>query len=290
MSKLLLSGHETFHCRTFWLKKGYDFVQHKHKFTEDTAVVELGVGKNMVRAIKYWLTVFNIIDKNEHTTQFGDFVFGKYGVDPYLEETTTLWLLHSQLVTKNNDSLYSLFFNEFRKERTEFTQNKLLRFIQTKCKETNDEISENTINDSISILLKTYLRPGKSTKSIEDDFTSLLIELELIKELDLNNDEEKDRVYRINVSEKTDIPSEIILFSILDNPSYTKSISFRDLVGSKNSIGNIFAISPNGVYKKIEELSKKYPSIVFKDDAGVKELQFKKHFDSWQVLKSLYEN
>ena len=48
MDKLSFSGHESFHCRNVWLKKGYDFLQLKHKFSEPTAVVNLGVGKNMV--------------------------------------------------------------------------------------------------------------------------------------------------------------------------------------------------------------------------------------------------
>ncbi len=47
------SGHETFHCRHFWLKKGYDFVNQGHTFSEDTAVVDLGVGQNMVKPINY---------------------------------------------------------------------------------------------------------------------------------------------------------------------------------------------------------------------------------------------
>ncbi len=48
MNKLSFSGHESFHCRQFWLKKGYDFVQRRGKFSDKNAVVELGVGKNMV--------------------------------------------------------------------------------------------------------------------------------------------------------------------------------------------------------------------------------------------------
>ncbi len=44
------SGHETFICKQFWLKKGYDFLIAGYKFGDDNAVVELGVGKNMVAA------------------------------------------------------------------------------------------------------------------------------------------------------------------------------------------------------------------------------------------------
>ena len=48
MSKYTFSGHESFPCKTLWLKKGYDFVKEEKDFNAPEAVVDLGVGKNMV--------------------------------------------------------------------------------------------------------------------------------------------------------------------------------------------------------------------------------------------------
>jgi len=48
MSNYRFSGHETFVVRSFWPKKGYDFIASGGKFSDDDAVVKLGVGKNMV--------------------------------------------------------------------------------------------------------------------------------------------------------------------------------------------------------------------------------------------------
>ena len=42
------SGHESFQCRSLWLKKGYDFINSGKSFNDEDAVVILGVGKNMV--------------------------------------------------------------------------------------------------------------------------------------------------------------------------------------------------------------------------------------------------
>jgi len=50
--KLIFSGHETFHCKSLWLKKGYDFIEKEGKFI-DEASVELGVGRNMVSSIRF---------------------------------------------------------------------------------------------------------------------------------------------------------------------------------------------------------------------------------------------
>jgi hypothetical protein len=62
-NKLTFSGHDTFHCRHLWLKKGYDFIKAGNKFTNEDAVVLLGVGKNMVSSIYFWMKDFGMLDK-----------------------------------------------------------------------------------------------------------------------------------------------------------------------------------------------------------------------------------
>jgi len=54
-NKFTFSGHDTFHCRHLWLKKGYDFIKTGNKFANEDAVVLLGVGKNMVTSIYFWM-------------------------------------------------------------------------------------------------------------------------------------------------------------------------------------------------------------------------------------------
>jgi hypothetical protein len=52
------SGHETFPCRYTWLPKAVSKLHQNPKLfakeKEDDAMVALGVGKNMVRAIRFW--------------------------------------------------------------------------------------------------------------------------------------------------------------------------------------------------------------------------------------------
>ena len=47
MIKPIFSGHESFACKSHWLKRGYDFVVAGKNFNDDEAVVHLGVGKNL---------------------------------------------------------------------------------------------------------------------------------------------------------------------------------------------------------------------------------------------------
>jgi hypothetical protein len=50
------SGHETFPCRYTWLPKAVRSLSGDASLfrSEDQAMVRLGVGKNMVRAIRFW--------------------------------------------------------------------------------------------------------------------------------------------------------------------------------------------------------------------------------------------
>ena len=121
-TKYTFSGHDSFQCRQLWLKKGYDYVIENRKFNDDDAVVQLGVGKNMVSSIRFWLKAFNIVDNKDLPTEFGKRLFDdETGYDPFLEDEASLWLLHYQLVKTGFASIYSIIFNEFRKEKLFFT-------------------------------------------------------------------------------------------------------------------------------------------------------------------------
>ena len=50
--KYTFSGHDSFQCRQLWLKKGYDYIQSQKSFNDEDAVVKLGVGINIVSAIR----------------------------------------------------------------------------------------------------------------------------------------------------------------------------------------------------------------------------------------------
>ena len=72
--KYTFSGHESFPCKTLWLKKGYDFVNAEKDFNAPEAVVHLGVGKNMVAAVRYWYKAFGL-NKDAKTGWIADFLF-----------------------------------------------------------------------------------------------------------------------------------------------------------------------------------------------------------------------
>lgn len=287
-NKLNFSGHESFNCRELWLKKGYDFIKNGRDFNQPDAIVYLGVGKNMLKSIQYWMLAFNLLDSNKKLTSFAKYIFDSKGVDPFLEDPGTLWLLHYFLIKNELASIYSLVFNEFRKERNEFTKDHLLNFLCRKCEENNFPININTITKEINVFLRNYLQPHKVSMNFEDLFYGLLADCELIKEV-LKIDE-KSKWYKIINTEKKEIPKEILLFCILDNRNYGNSISLDTISTEYNSIGNIFAINTDGLLKKIKNLENNYKNILYTDDGGIREIQFKKKPDKWKILHDYYQN
>lgn len=287
-SKITFAGHESFHCRSLWLKKGYDFLIKKKEFNNPEAVVDLGVGKNMVSSINYWMKAFGLIDKNNKLSNIADFLFGINGVDPYLENPATLWLLHYHLVKENYASIYSLVFNEFRKKKIEFSKLHLQNFLKAKCEETKTNYTASTIQRDISVFLRNYVKPQNVNKNLEDYYSGIFIELNLVERL-LKYDVKETDWYRIENKEREDLPAEILLYCILDNEQYGNSITLDEILHGNNSIGNIFALTTKDILEKIEFLIKCKYKISFFDNAGIRLLQFKKKPDKWIVLKSYYE-
>ena len=287
-TKYIFSGHESFQCRHLWLKKGYDFIKQKKSFSNEDAVLELGVGKNMVISIRFWMKAFNLIDEKDQTTPFADRLLNnKDGWDKYLEDEASLWLLHYQLVKKGHASIYQMMFNEFRKEKIEFTKENYAAFIQRKSEELGFQYNKNTIKDDFDVFLKMYMRSDSQSRDKEESYSGLLSELEFVKSIGRG----ENKYYVIENTEKSQIPEEIILFCILDSSDFDKSINLNTIEHDPNNVGSIFAINRSGLLNKIEGINSKFKKdVIFNDHAGIKELQFKTKPDPLTILEKYYAN
>jgi len=286
MNKVALkfSGHESFNCRQIWLKKGFDFIKNGSNIKSPKAVVELGVGKNMVSSIQHWLFAFGIITEDKNTSKLGEFVFGDSGVDPFLEDPVTLWLLHYYLIKSNYASIYNFFFNVFKNENIEFTMQSLLNALIQKCEVENYNFTTNTLQRDIIVFLRNYLKSEKKEKNLEDEYSGIFISNNIIERVGKT---EKD-YFRVVINERSEIPSEIVLFLILDIFHDYDSISFYEVLNYKNSVGNCFLMNEDGLYQKIIAIQEMNSNIVFKEDAGIKEIQIKNKIDKWEILREYY--
>lgn len=290
MNKLSFSGHESFICKQFWLKKVFDFSKEKKPFNDDTSVVDLGVGKNMVASLRFWGKAFGMLDDADSPTEIANYLFSKKGKDIYLEDFGTIWLLHYYLVKTNRASIYSLMFNEFRKERIDFTKEQLHAFLKRKCEESSpNTYNVNTITTDINVFLRNYLKPEKDEKlEIEEDFSGVLIDLDLIKQYKQRMDNSTVRWYKIEGQDRIDLPYQIVLYAILDNYENQKSITFRELQVGNNSPGMVFALNAEGLYNKLQQITHNYKQVIYTETAGNQLLQFKTSLNKEEILNDYY--
>lgn len=284
-TKLSFSGHDSFQCRQLWLKKGYDFVMEGNKFMDETAVISLGVGKNMVSSIRFWMKAFNIIDNKDIPTEFGKRLFNDLdGYDPFLEDEASLWLLHYNLVKNGLSSIYTLIFNEFRKEKVLFNKDAFVNYVKRMAINNPELIlNENTVSKDFIVFANLYKNDLES-KDIEDSFSGILSELELLKTVGKGKEEQ----FYIENTDRDNLSESVILYTILDNPIYGKSINLNSLEFGWNSPGSIFALNRSGLMSKISDITKTYKKITFTDQAGIKELQFKEKIDPFTILDIHY--
>ncbi|QRR01497.1 DUF4007 family protein [Dyadobacter sandarakinus] len=292
MDKISFSGHESFICKQFWLRKIFDYTSTHRTFGDDLAVVELGVGKNMVASLRYWGRAFGTINENDKPTQIAEYIFGEAGQDVYLEDFATIWLLHYYLIKTNRFSAASLVFNEFRKDRIEFTKEQLANFLLRKAKEYESNTdNENSIDRDANVFIRMYSKPQRGENiEIEDDFTGVLIDLELIKRYKQRGlDGKLTEWYKIESEDRVGLPYQLVLFAILDNYAEQKSITFKELLVGRNSPGAVFALNADGLYHKLKQISENYKPATYTETAGNQVLQFKTLPNKFDILNDYYQ-
>ena len=279
MARPIFSGHESFACKSHWLKRGYDFVRGENNFNDDDAVVRLGVGKNMVASIKFWLKAIGLL-KDTGLEPIADHLFDdENGKDPYLEDVGTLWLLHFLLINTDYATIYKTTFVDYHRQRNIVEKSKLQNYIKHACFEETgykNLYNDNTVKRDIGVMLHNYC--VKNGSNVEDS-NSLFAPLNLVCET------EKD-IYRFNYDTRSDVPSLIFLYALLVKFEGRNSISFEDIA----ELALIFCLTNNDLLNIINHLCDLYPSeIVFSDVAGIKELQFRATLNPIEVLDRYYE-
>ncbi len=296
------SGHQTFPFRYTWLKKGFDAVKkNANVFSDEDALVTLGVGKNMVSSIQHWCLTTKIIEKIQNSsdkrnafkgTDFGKAIFDdEKGLDPYLENPATLWWLHWNIARNQvSAATWSWAFSFF--NYPEFTRESLIKDLMDWLKQQENIRklpSEKTIKQDIGCFIRTYCNSRSAVDSIiEDTFDCPLVELDLISEVPNENR------YQFNLGTKPSLSDSIITFFISDfwdhQPSDTSTLSFSKIMYSKFSPGQVLKIDENTMVMHLENLElMTNRAFTYDDTAGLKEISRHEKIDSFDLFKRIYE-
>jgi len=274
--KAKFTGHDTFALRYGWLYKAVNHLNSNGKFSNSDeesirhSIVELGVGKNMVKAIQYWAESSNVINisregntVNHLVSQNGQFLFGNainHGIDPYLELPGSIWLLHFWLnYNDNNLNSYRYFFNYSNVQH--FEKSKLVDDCYDDAKRlvSNEVGNINTVKKDMDCFLNTYCKKTKTSKNNktikvdEDNFNSPLAELNLVQDKGAG-------FYISNLNERPELPIEVFTYALLQFfeaetiDSNVSTVDFDSLLTKPCSPGRIFRLSENGLGQKLDEI------------------------------------
>ncbi len=294
-AKTAFSRHETFQLRYGWLTKGFqNLAKEPTAFQSDNVTVTFGVGKNMVAAIKYWLRACQMVENHSYAfTDVGQLIFAETdGVDPYLEDEGTIWLIH-WLIATNPDMATSFywFFNRFHKY--EFTAQELLTALSDFTKEAviaTKRPSLGTIKNDALIIPRMYIQSKQNTRTtLEEVLDSPLALLHLITQTT------EGKCYQSKLSARPTLPVGIIGFAVSQLLQQRNStiIPIEDLMHSRDhypALGSTFRLTETDLLTKLESLVSYIPkTFEMRETAGLYQLYKLNEIEPLQYLKTYYK-
>ena len=245
------AGHQTFHPRFGWLKKAYDAVtENPSVFSEPEAPLTLGVGKNMVEAMKFWAQAFGVVErghsvaKNQLTsTVFGDAFFAEGALDPYLEDEGSLWILHWRALSAPSIlPVWWVAFNKF--TNPEFTEDDLRIFVSSELEQAQFKTPAlGSIKKDVDCLLRMYSsKKERGRQTWEELLDSPFRALRLIEPIAT-----RAGAFRLKPLGTSNVPDDIAIFCCMDFLSRlnlsANTISLSRLILDENSPGKLLRLS-----------------------------------------------
>lgn len=255
-------AHDTFFIRKGWLSKGMKYVSIKPDIfvdKNDNPMDVLGIGSNMVKALRYWLQTVGLTKEPrsgkriQSFTDLGEIIFEK---DRFIEEIGTLLLLQYKLASNKEDATaWYYFFNEF--SMSEFTKEDFVASIQNYVLMSGEdtEVALRSLNDDFTCIINTYMpkyRTGSAKNNPENNIDSPFGELGIVDILS-----KARRTYKKTIPSVSSIHPWIALSVIQDQADGRKEIPLNELLKAPCNIGKVFnldAISMLEVLRSIEKL------------------------------------
>ena len=286
-------GHETFSIRKGWLNKGIKNIKkNPGVFLGDAGnpMDILGIGSNMVKALRYWMLATNISKEPnsghrvQSLTELGKIIDEN---DPYFEEIGSLDLIHYELAT-NSDiaTAWYIFFNEF--SYTEFTEDDFHSSVKkyVRMNTTGDLPGERSVSDDYKCIINTYYQRNTSKQTNpEDNIGSPLMELGLV---DFLYNKSGRRYYKKVMIKEALLPDLIALALIIKSAHESKEIKISSFLNNSKSIGKVFNLDMVRIINILYRLEKKgYVKVI--RTAGLDILQIITDMDYYECIKHYYE-
>lgn len=238
-------GHETFFIRKGWLSKGIKYVRRNADVfvsKKDKPMDVLGIGTNMVKSLRYWMTAVGITEEAksgkriQKITKIGELI-SKY--DRYLEEEGTLFLLQYKLASNIEEATsWFYFFNEFNMQ--EFTKEDFVRSLKAymEMNYENSVAAERSYSEDFMCIINTYLPRYKTSSKYQSPENNIACPLGELGLIDYANKEKK--IFKKTIADHYAIPPYLALAVIMDQANGQIEISLDDLLNKPRSIGKVY--------------------------------------------------
>ena len=279
-NKVKMKRHESFSIREGWLAKGIRTIKEDSKvFSSADATDILGIGTNMVKSLKYWMTATCLIEENNRSislSKFGELI-DKY--DPYLEDNFSWWLIHLNMILNIEDSyIYNLFFNKCTMKV--FSKRDIFEQISQILNNNKLEYNENILQDEVNMIIKTYSIDEKIDNP-ENNFICPLSELNLIKKVDINAYERIKPDFR-------SLNYLIVYYLMILLSEDKEYLSIDDLIKLDNSPAKLLNLDKNLINEYLDEM-KKHDLIIINRTAGLNMIYFNKKLFIDEIMREHFE-
>lgn len=257
------AGHQTFHLRESWLSKGIlQLNENPQLFSEEEAPEKLGVGKNMVDSMSYWLRACQLIEKDQNQyvlTNAGRLVCKN---DPFFELDGTLHVIHYLLATNIElATTWYWFFNKF--SVTEFDFESLELYLKTYVDNNHTrKVNATSLSKDVHCLVRMYSKPNYSVRSNpETENPSPFVKFDILKAIG-----QKFVKSSFKTSEIDSLVFVYLLSRFCDEKlGDTKAIDFHEIATGDSSPSVVFGLAEDQTIEIIERIVK---------DTGDKYLQY----------------
>ncbi|RAT00499.1 hypothetical protein A6E27_24960 [Bacillus cereus] len=251
--------HQSFYIRDKWVSKGLRAVLEDGRFFYDPEGFEkIGLGKNMVQSLRFWLNAMNLIEeaiidgeKIHQLTNLGHII---YRSDRLLRKKETVSILHYQLVRNKGDlsTVFDWYFNIY-KENVSQRESLLKSFSAFVKVYEGKEISINSLKKDIDCLVQLYTKKANEMDPediIFSPFTKIDVVTEEVSEDGMEN-------IRKVIPEINDIGIVALYYVLL---SYSiendvEMVSVEEIINEKNLWGKVFNLSRNKVIEALNVLT-----------------------------------
>lgn len=264
------SGHESFAPRYGWLPKLYDAVANDPRLfaDEDAAIARLGLGKNMVRALRFWGDAFGLLvpeGKAVHLTPLATSILDPVqGCDRYVEKTETLWKLHWALTTRGHLGAWNVVFDEV--SDPEISRRHLTSLVRQRALRTRGEISPATLSTHIAVFLQCYAGSDQNEIVLEDTLGCPLQELRLCRLVDGVG----DQIVKMPRGPKPGLTVAAFAHILLDHWRNRlrddRTVSLRSLLHERHAPGRVLKLDEATLLDRLEATCREVPDFALRED------------------------